>query len=159
MEKSMKIFSLELNLGTFGGGLVATIVYILNSAQDIKSLISISLTFAFPIYLLMISRTFESVDCNEKELVQKINFPKFSKKGLRQYFSIIGIEVLVVIFSTVILSAYNYGFHNIDGAIFKFFLWYGLLCLTIMSSLFLMIIIFDFLLGITLLLRKKFNEK
>ncbi|PTG39228.1 hypothetical protein BU600_08990 [Staphylococcus arlettae] len=159
MNKPIKIFNLELNVGTFGGGLIATIVYLLNSNQDIRSLISISLTFAFPIYLLMISRIFESVNCSEKKLVKEINFPKFTKEGLKQYFSNTGIQVLVILFSVVMLSAYNYGFHNINNIFWKFFLGYALNCLTIMSTLFLMMIIFDFLLGLVLMGRIKYREE
>lgn len=39
-NKSGKIFSLELNVGSFIGAIIATFIYFLGSQQDINSLIS-----------------------------------------------------------------------------------------------------------------------
>lgn len=157
-NKSGEIFSLELSVGTFIGAIIATFIYFLDSQQDIKSLISIALTFSFPIYLLKLSRNYEKVNCNKRDFAKLILFQDLTKTGLKNYLKNICSYVFCIIFFILLALLYNMGlehFHNIFG---KIFFCYGVLTLLIASSYILMEIIFGFFIGTFVLAEKFFNR-
>lgn len=153
-NKSGKIFSLELNVGSFIGAIIATFIYFLGSQQDINSLISIALTFTFPIYLLKVSRMYEKEKCNSKNFVKAILFPKFSKTGLKIYLQNICLYAINIIIFILIALLLNNGLHNVDNLIGKAICCYSALALFIASSFLLMELVFDFLIGLILIGQK-----
>lgn len=154
-NNSGKIFSLELNVGSFLGAMVATSIYFLNSQQGIESLISIALTFAFPIYLLKVSRTYEQVNCNKDNFIEEILFPKLTKKGLKIYLKTICIYAVLIIVFILIALLWNLGLQNDNNnLIAKVFCCYSVSALFIVSNLLLMDLVFDFLIGIFLTAQK-----
>ncbi|MGW8126785.1 hypothetical protein ACWEYS_13240 [Staphylococcus xylosus] len=154
-NKSGKIFSLELNVGSFLGAIIAMFIYFLNSQQDIKSLVSIALTFAFPIYLLKVSRLYEQVECNRDNFLKEILFPKLSKNDVKIYsITICKYLVLIIVFILTALL-WNLGLQNDNNnLIAKVFCCYSVLALFIASSLLLMDLVFDFLIGAFLIAQK-----
>lgn len=154
-NKAGKIFSLELNVGSFLGAIIATFMYFLSSQKGIENLISISLTFAFPIYLLKLSRTYEQVNCNKDSFLEEILFPKFTKNGLRIYLKTICIYAVLIIVFILTALLWNLGLQNDNNnLIAKIFCCYSVLGLFIASILLLMDLVFDFVIGIFLIAQK-----
>lgn len=155
-----KIFSLELNVGSFIGAIIGTFIYFLGSQKGIENLISISLTFAFPIYLLKLTRTYEQVNCNKDSFLEEILFPKFTKNELRLYMNTICMYTIsIAVFITVALI-FNTGVQNEDNNLLqKSFCCYSVLALFIASSLLLMDIVFDCIIGFFLSVQKYFKQE
>lgn len=154
-NKSGKIFSLELNVGSFLGAIIAMFIYFLNSQQDIKSLVSIALSFAFPIYLLKVSRLYEQVGCNKDSFLKEILFPKLSKNDVKIYLITICKYLVLIAFFVCIALLFNIGLQNeANNLIKKAICCYSALALFIASSFLLMELVFDFLIGLILIGQK-----
>ncbi|MDG0822758.1 hypothetical protein M4L38_08435 [Staphylococcus equorum] len=150
-SKSNELFSLELSVGIFFGGLIATLICYLNGQHDLKYFIITALTFAFPMYLLKTSRTYERIKCDKTEFNRLLMFPEISKKGFGIYFQSICVYITVLVIFIASALFHNFVIQISPYTIITMYSYYAVLTSFIACCFFTMEIIFDFIIGIMLL--------
>lgn len=153
---SMKVFGLELNVGSFLGAIVAIFVYYLSDDQSYTNILSISLTLTLPIYLLKISRSYEHAKNNKLDFTQMLFFPK--RNNIKNYIVNVMFVVVAIVIATLVIYFYNFGIHHAVNIFWKVVACYATFMSSIAAIYTTMNLIFDFIIA-TLFKLNEYTKK
>lgn len=154
-DDAMNIFDLELNVGSIFGAIIATAVYYLNNSENIWDILSITLTFIFPIYLLKVSRTYEYAKKNNLDYAKMLFFP--NKHEVKDYIKEVCQYLIFIAIAIVFAFICNFGIHHAVNIFWKVVACYLTFITFIVATFIMMTIIFDFILALILISKRASN--